>query len=178
MIRVDFRVDANDLFGGNMHMTLTGARHGDASTTLLRFYQDKADDLAESGQYYMAAVALSLALEASILSYLLVEFDDDNGGELEIPASIGMFDLIEAANKIDVLNAPIGGGSHEFGDPDTAPPKHIAKDVVHQIREFRNLIHPARAIREGFDPRTFGRPEFDDLREMYASVTHGLLYFL
>lgn len=67
---------------------LTGTRHGDAANDLLAFYQDKANELEESGQNFMAAVALGLALEAAILTYLLVEFGEDNGGELKIPDSV------------------------------------------------------------------------------------------
>jgi hypothetical protein len=33
----------------------------------------------------MAAVALGLALETAVLTYLLVEFGEENSGELEIP---------------------------------------------------------------------------------------------
>jgi len=58
---------------------LTGTRHGDAARELLSFYQDKADELEESGQY-LAAIALAFAVEAAVLSYLLVEFGEDNGG--------------------------------------------------------------------------------------------------
>ena len=42
-----------------------------------------------------------------------------------------------------------------FANDDDEPPKHVAKDVVDKIRKFRNLIHPARALKEGYDPRTF-----------------------
>ena len=41
------------------------------------------------------------------MSYLLVEFGNENGGELEIPDNVNMKDLIEACNEIDILNAPI-----------------------------------------------------------------------
>jgi len=36
----------------------------------------------------------------------------DNGGELEIPDSVNMSGLVEAANYFDVLNAPINVPSH------------------------------------------------------------------
>jgi hypothetical protein len=82
---------------------LTGTRHGDAANELLAFYGDKA----QSGQYFMAAIALALALETAVLTHLLVEFGEENGGELEIPDSVNMSELIAAANEIDILNAPI-----------------------------------------------------------------------
>ena len=78
----------------------------------------------------MAAVALGLALETAVLTYLLVEFGEENGGELEIPDSVKEHatSLIEAANEIDVLNAPINVPSHVREDEE--PPKHVAKEVV------------------------------------------------
>jgi hypothetical protein len=53
---------------------LTATRHGDAANSLFGFYRDKVHELEESGQYFMAAVALGLALETAVLTYLLVEF--------------------------------------------------------------------------------------------------------
>jgi hypothetical protein len=76
---------------------LTGTLHGDAANKLLAFYQDKASHLEEIGQHFMAGIALALALETAVLTYLLVEFGEDNGGELRIPASVNMSELIEAA---------------------------------------------------------------------------------
>ena len=157
---------------------LTGTRHGDAANELLGFYADKVRELEESGQYFMAAVALALALETAVLTYLLVEFGEDNGGELEIPDSVNMSELIEAANEIDVLNAPINVPSHGGGDEDETPPKHVAKEVVDKIRRFRNLIHPARALKESFNPQTFTHEQLAEFKEMYDSVVHSLLYYL
>jgi len=157
---------------------LTDAVDGDAANYLLAFYQDKANELANAGQHFMAAIALALALETVVLTYLLVEFGEENGGELKIPTSVNMSDLIDAANEIDVLNAPIDIPSHVGGDEDATPPKHVAKDVVDKIRKFRNLIHPGRALKESFDPKTFGAEQFDELREMYESVIHSLLYYI
>jgi hypothetical protein len=124
----------------------------------------------------MAAVALALALESAVLTYLLVEFGEDNGGELKIPDSVNMSELIEAANEIDVLNAPINTPSHVREDEE--PPKHVAKEVVEKIRKFRNVIHPARALRESYDPRTFTHEQLKEFKEMYESVMHSLLYYL
>src|ERR1017187_132725 len=70
---------------------LTGTVHGDAANDLLAFYEERVAILEEAGQYFMAAMALGLALETSILTYLLVEFGEDNGGELEIPDSVSLF---------------------------------------------------------------------------------------
>jgi hypothetical protein len=156
---------------------LTETRHGDAATELLGFYQDKAHQLEQSGQYFMATIALALALETAVLAYLLVEFGEDDGtGELQIPDTVNMSELIEAANEIDVLNAPIDIPSHV--EENTAPPKHVAKDVVDKIRRFRNLIHPARALRESFDPRTFTSEQLSEFKEMYDSVLHSLRFNL
>lgn len=157
---------------------LTGTRHGDAANELLGFYHEKVRKLKEAGEYFMAAIALALALETAVLTYLLVEFGEENGGELKIPDSFDMGKLIEAANEIDVLNAPINIPSHVGGDENTQPPKHVAKDVVEKIRGFRNLIHPARALKESFDPRTFTSEQLKEFEEMYESVLHSLLYYI
>jgi hypothetical protein len=155
---------------------LTGTRHGDAANELLGFYADKVRELEESGQYFMAAIALAFALETAVLTYLLVLFGKENGGELEIPDSVNMLDLISTANEIDVLSAPIDVPSHAHGPG--YRPKHVAKDVVDKIRRFRNLIHPARALKESYDPRTFTHEQLNEFKEMYDSVMHSLLYYL
>lgn len=157
---------------------LTGTRHGDAANELVGFYQDKAQELEDAGQCFMAAVALAFAAEAALLAYLLVEFGDENGGEIRIPHSVNMSDLIEAAMEVDVLNAPINMPSHVGGDENTVPPKHVAKDVVEKIKRFRNVIHPARALKESFDPRTFTREQLQDYKDMYESILHSLVYNL
>jgi len=155
---------------------LTGTRHGDAANDLFAFYQDKVHELEDSGQYFMAAVALGLAIETAVLTYLLVEFGEDNGGELKVPDSANMSDLIEAANEIDVLNAPINVPSHIREDGEL--PKHVAKEVIEKIRKFRNLIHPARALKESFDPRTFSHEQLKEFKEMHESILHSLMYYL
>ena len=67
---------------------LTGTRYGDAANDLFAFYQGKAHELEEAGQYYMSAIALAFALETGVLTYLLVEFGEENGGELKIPDKV------------------------------------------------------------------------------------------
>jgi hypothetical protein len=155
---------------------LTGTRYGDAANALFAFYARKAQELEKAGQDFMAAIALSFALETGILTYLLVEFGEDNGGELEIPDDVNMANLIEACNEIDVLSAPIDILSHVRQDNN--PPKYVAKDVVDKIRKFRNLIHPAAALREGYDPNTFTKEQLAQFKDICESVTHSLLYNL
>jgi hypothetical protein len=109
-----------------------------------------------------------------VLTYLLVEFGEENGGELEIPDSVNLSELIAAANEIDVLSAPIS--SH--GDDEDNASKYVAKDVVDKIRMFRNVVHPARALKESYDPRTFTVERLAEFKEMYRSVTQSLLHNL
>jgi hypothetical protein len=132
---------------------LTGTQHGDAANALLSFYHEQAKSLEASGYYFMAAISLAFAVETAVLTYLLVECGEDNGGELKIPSSVDYYDLVEAAHEIDVLRAPIDIPSHVREDGEH--PKHIAKGAADGIRKFRNLIYPARAIKEGYDPKTF-----------------------
>jgi hypothetical protein len=152
---------------------LTVTRHGDAANDLLAFYSDKVTELEATGQYFMAAIALGFAVETAILTYLLVEFGEDN---VKIPDSVNMAELIAADKHIDMLSAFIDAPSH--ANDNNTPPKHIAKDVVDTIRKFRNLIHPARALKKGYDPRTFTQEQLEEFKEMCNSITHRLLYYL
>ena len=61
---------------------------------------------------------------------------------------------------------------------DNRPPKHVASDVVDAVRKFRNLIHPGRALKEGYDPRKFTRDDFENLKEMYECIMHSLMHYL
>jgi hypothetical protein len=63
---------------------VTGTTHGDAAIELLSFYHEKANELEQAGQYFMAAISLAFALETAVLAYLLVEFGENNGEELRI----------------------------------------------------------------------------------------------
>jgi hypothetical protein len=155
---------------------LTGTRHGDAANSLFSFYSDKAHELEEAGQCFMAAIALAFAIETAILTYLLVEFGEENGGELQISDNVNFLELIETANEIDVLGAPIDTPSHARDDGQK--PKHVTKDVVDQIRKFRNLIHPAASLRKDYDPHTFTKEDLAEFKKMYESVTHSLLYYI
>jgi hypothetical protein len=155
---------------------LTGAEHGDAANALFAFYAEKAYELEEAGQYFMAAIALAFGVETAVLTYLLVEFGEENGGELKIPDSVGFGELVTAAREIDVLGAPIDTPSHVRDDG--KKPKYVAKDVIDRIRKFRNLIHPAAALRQGYDPRAFTKGDLQEFKEMYEAVTHSLLYYI
>jgi hypothetical protein len=103
---------------------LTGTHHGDAANHLLGFYVEKGTQLEDAGQFFMAAIALALGVETALLAFLLVEFGDDNGGELQIPDDVGFAGLIEAANDIDVLRTPIDTPCHVRDDDQK--PKHVA----------------------------------------------------
>lgn len=155
---------------------LTGTHHGDAANALLDFYMGKAHELEEIGQYFMSAIALAFGIETAILAYILVESYEENGDELQIPDDVNFFDLINAANENDVLSAPIDTPSH-IRDDDQQP-KHVAKDVVDEIRKFRNLIHPAVALRKRYDPRTFTKKDLEEFKDMSDSILHSLVYYI
>jgi hypothetical protein len=103
---------------------LSGERHGDAAGDLVGFYQSESTKLEASGSYFMAAIALGFALEAAVLAYLLVEWGEDNGPELEVPDSVVFSDLIEAAKELDLLSAPAQVPPELVGDVEA--PKHLA----------------------------------------------------
>jgi hypothetical protein len=162
--------------GGKMGK-LTGTNHGDAANSLFAFYREKAAELEAASQYYLAAIALAFATESALLAYLLVEFGAENGGELEIPDSINFSELIAELEAIEALSAPIDTPSHIYEDKNVAP-KHVAKNVVQNIRQFRNLIHPGRALARSFDPASFTYEDLKEYKEMYDSIMHSLMYYL
>jgi hypothetical protein len=61
---------------------------------------------------------------------------------------------------------------------DGRKPKYVANDVADWIRIFRNLIHPAAELRQGYDPPPSRRKISLNFREMYKSVTHSLFYYI
>lgn len=150
---------------------LTGMKHGDAVSGLLAFYQAEADKLEALGSYFMAAVALGAALETALLGYMLVEWAEDNGGELQIPDDVRLADLIEAAKSFELLDAV------KFQEV-TGTPDRSVDDVIHQIQNMRNNLHPARALRKSFDPASFDANQYRKLRGIYGAVLDNLLHYL
>ena len=112
----------------------------------------------------------------AVLTYLLVEWGEDNGGELKVPDSVAFSDLIEAAKELNLLSAPMDVPPELVAD--VAAPKHWAVDVVDTIRRFRNLIHPARALKDSFDPMSFTAGQLQEFKDRYWSVIYSLLYNL
>jgi hypothetical protein len=142
--------------------SLTGTKHGDAALQLMSFYQDESEKLAESGSYFMAAVALGAALEAALLTFILLEGESD---ELEVPDDVTLNHLIQAARDFDLLNAV------RFHHGENT---HPTETVIHEIQSTRNNLHPANALRKGFNPEGFGAEEYDRLREIYTTVLDNL----
>jgi hypothetical protein len=150
---------------------LTGTRHGDEANALLHFYQRQAKRLEASRSYFMAAVALGAALETALLTYMLVEWGEDNGGELEIPDDVRLSDLLEAAKEFDLLDAV------QFRQSRKTPALSLVK-VIHEIQAMRNNLHPTRALRKSFNPASFKVKEYRRLRDIYSTVIENLLHHL
>jgi hypothetical protein len=150
---------------------LTGTKHGDAINALLKFYQDEAEKLEASGSYFMAAVALGAALETALLAYMLVEWADDNGGELQIPDDIGLDDLIKKAKSFELLDAV------KFQEA-TGTPARSVEHVIQEIQWMRNNLHPAKALRKSFDPASFDANQYRKIRGIYGAVLDNLLHYL
>jgi hypothetical protein len=150
---------------------LTGTKHGDAANDLMVFYQDEATKLAASGSYFMAAVALGAALETALLAFMLVEWGEDNGGELKIPATVSLDDLIDAASEgnFDLLNAV------KFRGPNG---ECSVQNVVRQIQITRNNLHAGRCLRKRFNPASFSSARYEKLKAIYGAVTDNLLYHI
>jgi len=147
---------------------LTGTKYADRVNALLVFYQTQAQKLEASRSYFMAAVALGAALETALLGYMLVEWSEDNRGELEIPDDVRLNDLIRAAKEFDLLNAV------KFRHAANSSPCSV-EDVIHEIQSMRNNLHPARALRKSFDPIRFGAKDYTRLSKIYGNVIDNLL---
>jgi hypothetical protein len=150
---------------------LTGTKHGDDANALLVFYQDSAKRLEGLGSYFMAAVALGAALETALLTFILLEQEENSRPESHIPDDLQLKDLIAAAREIDLLNAV------PFGDSGKRPITSV-EAVIHEIQEMRNNIHPARALRKSFNPASFNEEQYRRLRDIYGTVINNLLYHI
>jgi hypothetical protein len=150
---------------------LTGTKHGDAANELMVFYQEEAKKLAGSGSYFMAAVALGAALETALLTFMLVEWGEENGGELKIPATVSLDDLIDAASEgnFDLLNAV------KFKGPEG---DCSVQSVVRKIQTTRNNLHAGRCLRKRFNPASFDVAEYEKMKAIYGAVTDNLLYHI
>lgn len=114
---------------------------------------------------------MGAALETALLTYMLVEWGEDNGGELEIPDEVSLDDLIKAANQFELLNAV------RFKEPDLSG-DHPVEKVIREIQWMRNNLHPAKALRKSFDPASFEKAQYQRLREIFIAVTENLLHYL
>lgn len=150
---------------------LTGTTHGDQANALLAFYQDQAEKLEKAGLYFMAAVALGAALETALLTYMIVEWGEDNGGELKIPENVSLNDLIAAVNRFELLNAVKFKESELSGS-------HPVEMVIREIQSMRNNLHPGRALRNSFDPASFDNNKYQRLKKIYLAIMDNLLHNL
>ncbi len=150
---------------------LTGSKHGDQANSLLAFYQDQANKLEDAGLYFMAAIALGAALETALLTYMLVEWGEDNGGELKIPGDVSLNALIDAAHKFELLTAI------KFKESELSV-SHPVETVIREIQSMRNNLHPARVLRNSFDPASFDNARYQRLKNIYLTIIDNLLHNL
>ena len=150
---------------------LTETKHADDATKLLTFYQNEANRLEASGSYFMAAVALGAALETALLLFMLVEWDEAEGVETEIPDKVLLDELIKAAKEFDLLGAVKFQGVGQEGT-------RSVEDVIHEIQGMRNNLHPGKALRRCFDPAAFDAARYQRLRAIYLAVIDNLLYHI
>jgi hypothetical protein len=150
---------------------LTETKHADDATKLLTFYQNEAKKLEPSGSYFMAAVALGAALETALIVFMLVEWDEAEGSETELPDRVLLDELIGAAKEFDLLGAI---KFQEAGREGARP----VEEVIHEVQRMRNNLHPGKALRTRFDPAAFDATRYKRLREIYAAAIENLLYHI
>jgi len=146
---------------------LTGTKHGDSATALMKFYHDEADKLEAAGSYFMAAVALGAALETALLTFILVEWGEGQVEELEIPDKVLLDELIDAAKCFELLKVT------KFQESEDATACSV-EDVIREIQQMRNNLHPGRALRTSFDPMAVGQKQYLRLRKIYCAVLDNL----
>jgi hypothetical protein len=102
---------------------------------------------------------------------MLVEWGEENGGELEVPHKVAMDELIDAAKQFDLLNAV------KFQESGHSVPCSV-EHVIREIQEMRNNIHPAKALRKSFDPSSFDADNYRRLYLIYRTVLDNLLHWI
>jgi hypothetical protein len=145
---------------------LTESKHWETAHALLIFHQEQAKKLEAAGFYFMASVALGAALETALLEFCLVEWDEAHG-ETEIPDDVKLNDLIWVAEKFDLLDAV------KFHDGTNT---HSVEMVIREIQSTRNNLHPAKALRQSFDPSSFDAAQYGRLSNIYGAVMANLLH--
>jgi hypothetical protein len=145
---------------------LTESKHWEAAHSLLVFHQEQAKKLGAAGFYFMASVALGAALETALLAFCLIEWNEAHG-ETEVPDDVTLNDLIWVAKKFDLLDAV------KFHDGTNT---HSVETVIREIQSTRNNLHPAKALRQSFDPSSFDAAQYGRLSDIYGAVMDNLLY--
>lgn len=138
--------------------------HGDRANALVSYWSKQHKREVRARQWFMAAVALGCLLEAWLYAYFIIwsgDEDNDPAKDEQIPDSLVLNDLLDAAKQIDILTTV--KFKDKFGD-------HAVQEVVHEIRHLRNNIHAGVALRKEFDPARFTKKDYTRLKKIFAAV--------
>src|SRR5262245_36485087 len=127
----------------------TCTKHGDQANELVLYWRREMERQVKARSWFMAALALGSALEAMMYAYFIIWSGDDGNdpsNDEQIPANLVLFDLIEAAKQVDLLNSV--KFKDKFGE-------HAVQDVITEIRHMRNNVHAGVAMRNNFNPAKF-----------------------
>ncbi len=142
----------------------TCTKHGDQANELVLYWRRQTEREVKARSWFMAALALSSALEAMMYAYFIIwsgDDDDDPSKDEKIPHDLVLFDLIEAAKQIDLLSSV--KFKDRFGE-------HAVEDVITEIRHMRNNIHAGAALRKNFNPAKFKKKDYMRLQGIFDAV--------
>ena len=142
----------------------TCTKHGDQANELVLYWQRQTEREVKARSWFMAALALGSALEATMYAYFIIWSGDegnDPSKDEEIPDDLVLFDLIKAAKHFDLLSSV--KFKDKFGE-------HAVEDVITEIRHIRNNIHAGVALRNNFNPRKFKKKAYMRLQDIFDAV--------
>lgn len=86
----------------------TCTEHGDLANKIAAYWQRQTEREAKAEEWFMAALALGSALEASLYAYFIIWTGDDGNDptkDKKIPTNLALFNLIEEAKRADLMVA-------------------------------------------------------------------------
>lgn len=139
----------------------THTKHGDLANKIALYWQKQTQREIKAEEWFMAALALGSALEATLYAYFIIwTGDEDPAKDQRIPGDLALFDLIGAAKHADLMTGV--KFKDEFGE-------HAVEGVITEIQHMRNNVHAGVALKNGFDPAKFPKQDFERLNGIFLA---------
>ncbi|WP_264770435.1 DUF4145 domain-containing protein [Coxiella burnetii] len=129
----------------------------------IEFYIDQAEKCASHGLYFSACVTYGAALEGMLLSFFLCNLtDDDEMPSLQEVRSVDLYSMIEECVSNNVFN-----------QSKIIP--EIQSNLIHDIREIRNLIDPSR---RSYFCKKIDRNMYAKVKNTFDDIAEHLFYWM